>query len=244
VSSCRVGTLRSRLPGGFDAGTEMFRPRLPGGSSGAMQEKLPHSRPTTRVSARLASSPHGKLSGDGSALGFRAAFDPRLADPPMSPAPVCPRVTLTIEVSTVLFDALVVSADMSGTTVNAFVALALRRTQISFFAETSAADSESPSDSDVALLDVRAAAPRRRGDLGTLQQAILDHLVGSPTGIYDLRAVRRTLNAHSRPALSVAVHRLVERGVLDPMIPTGGGFQRDVGGTENRVRYVRRGVGR
>jgi hypothetical protein len=73
----------------------------------------------------------------------------------MSTAAVYPRVTLTIEISEVLYSALTVTAAMSETTVPTFIGSALRETQIAFFAGTS----ESPSESDVVVLDVRAATP-------------------------------------------------------------------------------------
>ena len=110
----------------------------------------------------------------------------RLADASsLSPTPVCPRVTLTIEISEVLFSAIQITATMSQTTVPAFIGSALRQTQIAFFAEIS----ESPPESDVVVLDVRAARPqppstRVPGEphLGALQSAILGQLVGSAHG--------------------------------------------------------------
>jgi hypothetical protein len=85
----------------------------------------------------------------------------------MSTAAVCPRVTLTIQISEVLYDAIQITAAMSQTTVNAFIGSALRETQIAFFAENS------ESLPDVAVLDVRATtpSPNTRGDLGALQRA-------------------------------------------------------------------------
>jgi hypothetical protein len=147
----------------------------------------------------------------------------------MIPAAVCPRVTLTIEISEVLFDAIQITAAMSRTTVPAFIGSALRDTQIAFFAE----NSELP---DVVVLEVRdanpAPGPRKRADLGALQRAILASLENAPhqMGVYDLAEVRRTLlHSHSAPNVSRAVHQLVRRGW---MVPTGTG-----------TRYVRRGAG-
>jgi hypothetical protein len=51
------------------------------------------------------------------------------------------------------------------------------------------------------------------------------------------------LNSHHGPAVSRAVHQLVRRGVLEPMMPTSTGFRPDLGGRENKVRFVRRGGG-
>lgn len=175
----------------------------------------------------------------------------------MSPAPVCTRVTLTIEVSEVLFSAIQITATMAQTTVNAFIGTALRQTQITFFAEAAGT-----SESDVAVLDVRATRPlgtkknhggsaevsgQRGGDLGSLQQAIMNHLLDTPTmsGIYDLFEVRKTmLRTHSGPAVSRAVHQFVRRGLLEPMTAVGTGFQPDVDRSESRLlRYVRLGAG-
>lgn len=72
----------------------------------------------------------------------------------MSTAAGCPRVTLTIEISEVLYSALAVTATMSATTLPAFIGLTLRQTQITFFAEA-----PGTSECDVAVLDVRAAPP-------------------------------------------------------------------------------------
>jgi hypothetical protein len=150
----------------------------------------------------------------------------------MIPAAVCPRVTLTIEISEVLFDAIQITAAMSRTTVPAFIGSALRETQIAFFAESS------ESLSDVVVLDVRevnpaaAPGPRKRGDLGALQRAILASLENAPNrlGVYDLKEVRKKLaHSHHGAAVSRAVHQLVRRGW---MVPTGTG-----------TRYVRRGAG-
>ncbi len=147
----------------------------------------------------------------------------------MSTAAVCPRVTLTIEISEVLFDAIQITAAMSRTTVPAFIGSALRETQIAFFAENSEL-------AEVVVLEVRdanpAPGPRRRGDLGALQRAILASLENAPNqlGVYDLREVRKTmLHSHHGAAVSRAVHQLVRRGW---MVPTGTG-----------TRYVRRGAG-
>jgi hypothetical protein len=146
----------------------------------------------------------------------------------MSTAAVCPRVTLTIQISEVLYDAIQITAAMSETTVPAFIGSALRETQIAFFAE----NSESPS--DVVVVEVRESAPapgpRKRGDLGALQRAILESLESAPNqlGVYDLREVRKTLlHSHHGAAVSRALHQLVRRGW---MVPTG-------------TRYVRRGAG-
>jgi len=148
----------------------------------------------------------------------------------MSTAAVCPRVTLTIEISEVLFDAIQITAAMSRTTVPAFIGSALRETQIAFFAENS------ESLSDVVVLDVCESAPdpspRKRGDLGALQRAILASLENAPNklGVYDLKEVRKTLaHSHHGAAVSRAVHQLVRRGW---MVPAGTG-----------TRYVRRGAG-
>jgi hypothetical protein len=178
----------------------------------------------------------------------------------MSPAPVCSRMTLTVEVSALLFDALTITAQRSGKTVSAFIVSALLQNQIASFAE----DSEGPSECDVVVLDARSTPPpskmgrssetedfsqRRgseppmRGDLGPLQRAILDHLLDAPTmsGVYDLLEVRRAmLRSHSGPAVSRAVHQLVRRGVLEPMTPTSNRFRPDAGGVESKLRYVRR----
>jgi hypothetical protein len=120
----------------------------------------------------------------------------------MSLAAVCTRVTLTVELSEVLFSAIQITATMSQTTVPAFIGSALRQTQIAFFAEAS----ESPPESEVVVLEVRAATTpsgtRPRGDLGPLQQAILDHLLDAPamSGVYDLLEVRRTMrHSHHGP---------------------------------------------
>ena len=160
----------------------------------------------------------------------------------MIPAAVCPRVTLTIQISEVLYDALQVAAVMSQTTVPAFIGSVLRESQVTFFADSG------ESLSDVVVLDVRETPPpaSTRGDLGPLQRAVLDHLLDAPTmsGVYDLGELRRAmLRSHHGPAVSRAVHRLVELGVLVPMTPTSNGFQPDLGGAESRVRFVRRGAG-
>jgi hypothetical protein len=81
---------------------------------------------------------------------------------------------------------------------------------------------------------------------GSVQRAIVNHLADAPASpgsdVFDLRAVSRTMQAHHQPAVSRAVHRLVERGVLESMTPTGGGFRLD-DGWQGLVRYVRRGAG-
>lgn len=156
----------------------------------------------------------------------------------MSTAAVGPRVTLTIEISEVLYSALQIAAAMAETTVNAFIGVALRETQIAFFAETETATPECE--------PTPAPGSRRRGDLGALQRAVLESLHDTPMtgGVYDLREVRKAmLRSHHRPAVSRAVHRLVELGVLVSMTPTSNGFRPDVGGAECQVRYVRRGPG-
>ena len=147
----------------------------------------------------------------------------------MIPAAGCPRVTLTIQISEVLFDAILITAAMSQTTVPAFIGSALRETQIAFFAENT------ESLSDVVLLEVRAHSPspgsRKRGDLGALQRAILDCLENAPNqlGVYDLKEVRKTLaHSHHGAAVSRAVHQLFRRGALVPV---------------NGSRYARRGAG-
>jgi hypothetical protein len=199
--------------------------------------------------------PRDKLSGDGShrPCAFAGATRPQADfcfDSParhmlgvMIPAAVCPRVTLTLQISEVLYDALQITAAMSQTTVPAFIGSVLRESQITFFAENG------ESLSDVVVLDVRQAMPpppSARGDLGALQRAVLENLLDTPmmAGVYDLREVRRAmLPSHHGPAVSRAVHRLVELGVLVSMTPTSDGFQPDVGGAESKVRYVSLGAG-
>ena len=157
----------------------------------------------------------------------------------MNPAPVGARILLTVEISEVLFSAIQITASMSRTTVNSFSGSALRQTQISFFAEAPAT-----SESEVVVLDVRptpAPGTRARGELGSLQQAILDHLLDAPTtsGVFDLAEVRRTMLLHHHgAAVSRAVHQLIRRGVLESMVPTAAGFQPDVG-REGPLRFVR-----
>jgi hypothetical protein len=51
-----------------------------------------------------------------------------------------------------------------------------------------------------------------------------------------MRAVARTIQAHHQPAVSRAVHRLVERGVLESMMPTGAGFRPDTDGWQGEIR--------
>ena len=155
----------------------------------------------------------------------------------MSPAPVCTRVTLTIEITEVLYSALQITATMSRTTVPAFIGSALRQTQVAFFAELPAT-----SEPDVAVVEVRAtAAPTQketlpepapfstsvRGDLGAVQREVLA-LVDD--GVADLLEVRRTLlRSHQGPAVSRAVHQLLKRGLLEPMTPTSNGFRPALG---------------
>jgi hypothetical protein len=152
----------------------------------------------------------------------------------MTPAAVCSRITLTVQISETLYDAIQISAAMSRTTVPAFIGSALRETQIAFFAEPASSGSF-----DVLVLDVDDSSPdlpstpRRRGrGIGALQRAILAGLENAPNqlGVYDLAEVRRTLlHSHHGPNISRAIHELVRRGWL---VPTGDG-----------VRYVRRGAG-
>jgi hypothetical protein len=82
--------------------------------------------------------------------------------------------------------------------------------------------------------------------LGSVQRLILAHLVDAPASsgsdVFDLRAVSRTMQSRHQPAVSRAVHRLVERWVLESMTPTGAGFRPD-DGWQGQVRYVRRGAG-
>jgi hypothetical protein len=82
----------------------------------------------------------------------------------------------------------------------------------------------------------------------SVQRAIMNHLVVAPagpdSGVFDLRAVSRTMQSRHQPAVSRAVHRLVECGVLESMIPTGAaGFRPDDDGWQAQVRFVRRGAG-
>lgn len=162
----------------------------------------------------------------------------------MIPAAVSPRVTLSISISEVLYDAIQIAAVMSQTTVPAFIGSVLRESQITFFAENG------ESLSDVVVLDVRETTPApttsTRGGNGALQRAVLNNLLDAPTmsGVYDLGELRRTmLHSHHGPAVSRAVHRLVELGVLVPMMPTSTGFLPDVGAAGSRVRYVAVGAG-
>jgi hypothetical protein len=81
---------------------------------------------------------------------------------------------------------------------------------------------------------------------GSLQREIMNHLVDATTspdgGVWVLRIVARAMQARHQPSVSRAVHRLVERGVLESMTPTGAGFRPD-DGWQGQVRYVRRGAG-
>jgi hypothetical protein len=58
----------------------------------------------------------------------------------------------------------------------------------------------------------------------SVQQSIVAHLTDAPASpcsdVCNLRAVARTIQARHQPAGSRAVHRLVERGVLESMTPT------------------------
>jgi hypothetical protein len=80
--------------------------------------------------------------------------------------------------------------------------------------------------------------------IGSLQ-SVIAHLAGAPASsgsdVFDLRAVSRTMQLRHQPAISRAVHRFVERGVLESMTPTGAGFRPDDGG-KGQVRYVRCGA--
>jgi hypothetical protein len=169
----------------------------------------------------------------------------------MGSAPVGARILLAVEISEVLFSASQITATMSQTSVNAFIGTALRQTQISFFAEAPAT-----SESEVELVDVRATTTpgekkkscetqdftkqRRREALGPLQQAIMNRLLDAPPGdIIDLFELRKAmLRSHSGPAVSRAFRTLLDRGVIQAMVPTASGFEPDVG-REGPLRFVR-----
>jgi hypothetical protein len=164
----------------------------------------------------------------------------------MSPTAVCPRVTLTIQISETLFDALQITATMTRTTVPAFIGSALRETQIAFFAEGVP---------DVVMVDVRSdAAQRQHNPAGTgefnqqrvsearargaVQRAVLA-LVDA--GVSDLLDVRRMmLQDYPGPSISRALHQVILRDLLEPVMPTSNGFQPAMGGEAGRVRFVRR----
>ena len=151
----------------------------------------------------------------------------------MPTATVCPQVTLTIEISEVLFHGIQVSAAMSRTTIDVVVQSALR--QIAFERETPANESQA--------LEVRTPHPIRRASgkpcLGPIQRAILGSLDAAVADVYDLRELRRTIHQYHRTAVSRAVHKLVNLGFLEPMMPTGAGFQPD-DGRQGQLRFVRR----
>ena len=164
----------------------------------------------------------------------------------MSPA-TCNRVTLTISVSEVLYDALLVSADIQETTVTDVVASALRQSEIAFFAETEW--------DEVVVLEVLTPPPPSERPLasdvvpgicwfGSVQQAILDHLPDAPTspgsGVYDLHEVRKTMqHSHHGPAVSRAVRQLIRRRVIEVVAPTGNNQFQRADSRESRVRFVR-----
>ncbi len=81
--------------------------------------------------------------------------------------------------------------------------------------------------------------------LGSLQQEILDRLEApvTPGGdVFDLRATRKAVRStpHHAPAISRAVHTLVNDGVLEWLRQSGKGQFVPAGGWEGQVRYVRR----
>lgn len=82
--------------------------------------------------------------------------------------------------------------------------------------------------------------------LGSVQRSIMNGLADAPatpgSDVFELRAFASTMQARHQPAVSLAVHQLVRRGVLEWMVPTGTGFRPD-DGWESRVRFVRRGAG-
>ena len=122
------------------------------------------------------------------------------------------------------------------------VGSALRQTQIAFFAEIS----ESPPECDVVVLDVCTAPPPTpstpaRGDLGSLQRAIMNYLLNAPTmgGVFDLREIRRSmLRSHSASSISRAFRTLLDGDYIEAMVLTPAGFEPDVGG-EGPARFVR-----
>jgi DNA-binding MarR family transcriptional regulator len=81
--------------------------------------------------------------------------------------------------------------------------------------------------------------------LGRLQLSVLARVADTPAApgsdVYDLRGLSGRVQSN-RHAVSRAVHRLVERGVLEWMRPAASGFRPD-DGWECKVRYVRRGSG-
>ena len=154
----------------------------------------------------------------------------------MTPAAVCHRVTLTLEISGVLFSALQVAAAMAGRTVPDFMAKVLRESQVTFFAE----DGEDLAVEVLAVRDVdpSPSPPVKRETAGALQRAILGRIDGA--GVCDLQAVRKALHNEYQPAIvSREVHRLIERGQLVPMMPSRTGFSPGGGG---QVRFVARGA--
>ena len=154
----------------------------------------------------------------------------------MTPAAVSSRVTLTIEISGVLFSALQVAAAMDQTTVSDLLASVLRESQITFFAD----DGESAQLEVLAVrdLDPTPVTPMKRQSAGTLEREILDRLADD--GVSDLSTVRRALLRDYKPAVvSREVHRLIKRGELVPMTQSLNGF---VPGGGERVRFVARGA--
>lgn len=80
-----------------------------------------------------------------------------------------------------------------------------------------------------------------------VRSEIMNHLAAAPTSpgfdVFGLRAVTAAMGTRSKPTVSRAVHRLVERGLLESMTPTGTRFRPDVDGWQGPVRYVRRTAG-
>ena len=79
---------------------------------------------------------------------------------------------------------------------------------------------------------------------GTVQRLIMDQVAMAPAGsdeVFDLRGLARE-STHTPASRSRAVHRLVQRGVLQSLVRTGDGF-RTGDGWQGQIRYVRRAGG-
>jgi hypothetical protein len=78
---------------------------------------------------------------------------------------------------------------------------------------------------------------------GAVQRLILNQVAEAPAGPGGVLDLRRRQSTHMPASISRAVHRLVERGMLESMVQTSYGFRPDDGWQGPQIRYVRRANG-
>jgi hypothetical protein len=71
------------------------------------------------------------------------------------------------------------------------------------------------------------------------------HIAEAPASLGDVVDLRGLPgpSTHRPPSVSHAVHRLVERGVLQSLLQTEEGFRPDVDNWARQIRFVRRASG-